>query len=345
MQIKRFPRRLFGRSVLRGLNQLLSWRLVGGLTALVCAGALAQPGAAYPTKPITILVGFPAGQGTDLVARVYAEKLTKQLGQPVLVDNRAGQGGSIALAQLKRAPADGYTIGVMASASLVTNPHLYKQVGYDSLTDFAPIALVANGPLVLVAKASLPVSNVAEFIAYAKARPNELSYCSAGNGTLSHLAMEDFKKRAGISMVHVPYQGNVKGITDLIAGNVAVCFDTVAGVRSFVAGGKLKLLGVAANHRLLNYPNLPLISESGLPGFVAVPTVGFIAPVGTPPAVLARLYAELELIDKLPDVRETILSMVGTPPTLISAQEYAAQIRTEYTRWGNFIRDSGLKVD
>lgn len=345
MQITRFRRLPFGRAVLHGFDQLLSWRLILSLTALVSAGAFAQPGLAYPTRPITILVGFPAGQATDLLARVYAEKLTKQLGQPVLVDNRAGQGGSIALAQLKRAPADGYTIGMMASASLVTNPHLYKQVGYDSLVDFMPIALVANGPMILVANTSLPVSNAKEFIAYAKAHPNALSYCSSGNGTLSHLAMEDFKKRAGISMVHIPYQGSVKGITDLIAGNVAVCFDTLAGVRSHLSGGKLKLLGVAANQRLLNYPDLPLISESGLPGFVAVPTVGFVAPAGTPPSVIARLYSELERIDKLPEVREMVISIVGTPPTLINSQEYAAQIRSEFTRWGTVIRDAGLRID
>jgi len=345
VQIHRFDPRPLARSMRRGVERWRTWLLAIGLAALTPAGALAQPVTAYPTRPITILVGFPAGQATDLLARVYADKLAKQLGQPVIVDNRSGQGGSIALAQLKRAPADGYTIGLMASASLVTNPHLYKHVGYDSLTDFVPIALIANGPEVLAANASLPVSNVTEFIAYAKAHPNELSYCSSGNGTLSHLAMEDFKKRAGISLVHVPYQGSVKGMTDLIAGNVAVCFDTVAGVRPHLAGGKLKLLGVAASHRLSNFPNLPLISESGLPGFIAIPTVGFVAPAGTPPAIVARLYAELVRIDKLADVRNTVMSIVGTPPTLSSPQEYGAEIRSEYSRWGTFVRDSGLKVD
>jgi len=333
-----------GPSVRHGLKHLSS-RLVLALAALASTSALAQPDPAYPTRPITILVGFPAGQATDLLARAYGEKLAQQLGQPVIVDNRSGQGGSIALAQLKRAPADGYTLGLMASASLVTNPHLYKHVGYDSLTDFAPIALIANGPEVLVANASMPFSNVKEFIAYAKAHPGELNYCSSGNGTLSHLAMEDFKKRAGISLVHVPYQGSVKGMTDLIAGNVAVCFDTVAGVRSFVAGGRVKLLGVAASHRLANFPNLPLISESGLPGFVAIPTVGFVAPAGTPPAIIARLYAELARIDKLPDVRESVMTITGAPPTLSTSQEYAAEIKADYARWGAFIRDTGVRLD
>ena len=333
-----------GPSLHRVLRRLAP-RLVFVMAALGSAGALAQADAAYPSKPITILVGFPAGQATDLLARAYGEKLARQLGQPVIVDNRAGQGGSIALAQLKRAPADGYTIGLMASASLVTNPHLYKHVGYDSLTDFAPIALIANGPEVLVANASMPFSNVKEFIAYAKAHPGELNYCSSGNGTLSHLAMEDFKARAGISLVHVPYQGSVKGMTDLVAGNVAVCFDTVAGVRPFVAGGRVKLLGVAASRRLANFPDLPLISESGLPGFVAIPTVGFVAPAGTPADVIVRLYAALARIDKMPDVRERVMAITGTPPALDTSQEYGAQIKSEYARWAAFIRDTGVSLD
>jgi tripartite-type tricarboxylate transporter receptor subunit TctC len=339
-----FRRWSCGPSVLSGFK-LLPARLLLAAAALVSTASLAQPNVAYPTKPITILVGFPAGQATDLLARAYGEKLAKQLGQPVIVDNRPGQGGSIALAQLKRAPADGYTIGLMASASLVTNPHLYKHVGYDSLSDFAPIALIAGGPEVLVANSKMPFSTVKEFIAYAKAHPGELSYCSSGNGTLSHLAMEDFKRRAGISLVHVPYQGSVKGMTDLISGNVAVCFDTVAGVRTYLGAGRVKLLGVATNRRLANFPDLAPISESGLPGFAAVPTVGFVAPAGTPPAVVARLYAELERIDKLPDIRESVMNITGTLPMLGTSQDYGVQIKDDYARWGTFIRDSGLSLD
>lgn len=307
--------------------------------------AHAQSAEAYPAKPIRLIVGFPPGQATDVAARIYAEQLGARLGQPVVVENRPGQGGSMALAYLKNMPADGYTIGLMATASLATNPHLYKSVGYDPLKDFEAVSIIAEGPLVLVAHPRLPVATTQELIAYARERPGKLNYCSPGNGTLSHLAMEDLKARAGISLTHVPYQGSVKAMADLVGGNVDVCFDTFTVVKAYLDSGRLKALGVATPQRLDSLPNVPGISESGIDGFVAIPYIGIVAPSGTPRAVINRLYTELAAIQGSTEMRKRLLAVLGAPPVLTTPAEFEMRIRADHARFGAIIRKNDLKPD
>jgi tripartite-type tricarboxylate transporter receptor subunit TctC len=328
----------------------------------VCAGLLsafliAAPGllaaqsatqsadaSAYPSKPLRFMVGFPPGQASDNIARIFSERLAAQLGQPVIVENRPGQGGSLAAAVVKRAAPDGYTFGLMATAALVTNPHLYKSVGYDSLKDFQTVALLAQGPLYLVTHASSPFSSVSELVAYAKANPGKLNYCSSGNGTLSHLAMELLKKRAGISMVHIAYLGSAKGMNDLGSGNVDVCFETGTAIQPYVTTKRAKVLAMSALQRSPNYPDVPTLLESGYPGFEVGPYVGIVFPAGTPKAIVDRMNTELVRIGQAPEVRAQI-SAVGSSVNISTPQAFAAQVKSDNEKWRALINYLNLKIE
>lgn len=335
------------------MHQILT-RTIHGLLRLGLVAALASSGpaafsqaganAAWPTRPLRLVIGFPAGQATDRTARILAEKLSARIGQPVVVENRPGQAGSIALAMLKRAPADGYTMGLMATASLVTNPHLYKSVGYDSLTDFTPVSILGAGPLILVAHANAPFSTVDGLVKYAKANPGKLSYCSTGNGTISHLAMEEFKRRAEISLVHVPYQGSVQAMMDLSGGTVSVCFDTISGAQPSLSAGRIKVLAAASSKRMGIYPEVPTISESGYPGFEAAPYIGLLFPATTPSSIIDRIYAELREIKAAPEIREH-MSNTGTMLIFGSPAEFSLQLREDYAKWRSVIQDTGVKLN
>jgi len=317
------------------------------LTAAVCAQptANAQPGsAAWPERPIRIVIGFPPGQATDRTARLIAEKLTARLGQTVLVENRPGQAGSIALAGLKRAAADGYTIGIAATASMTTNPHLYKSVGYDPLEDFRTVSVLGVGPLLLLANSKMPFDSADGFVKYAKDHPGRLNYCSTGNGTISHLAMELFKREAGISLTHVPYQGSVAAMSDLANGDVSVCFDTVAGAQPMLKAGKIKALAVATLERMDILPDLPTLSESGFKKFEAAPYIGMLVPAGTPAAIIDRLHAELRGIGAMPDVRDQFRS-TGTVSVFSSPDAFAGQLRTDFEKWRKVIRDADIRLE
>jgi tripartite-type tricarboxylate transporter receptor subunit TctC len=235
-------------------------RLLVAVTALVLT--LTDARSAELTR---ILVGFPPGQATDLVARLLAERLGPSLGETVIVENRPGQGGSIALASLSQSPANGHTMVLAPLASLVVNPHMYKSVGYDTLRDLAPVALVADLPLVLVVNPALPAKTVAELVAYAKANPDKLAHPSSGNGTLSHLGMEVFKQRAGITILHVPYRGSVPAMTDLMTGIVGVAMDTVAVTEPFIRANKMRLIASAYSKRVAAFPDTPTVAEQGFP--------------------------------------------------------------------------------
>lgn len=315
-------------------------RLFAAILALgLCATAQAQSG-----KVAKILVGFPPGQATDLVARVLAERLGAALGETVIVENRPGQGGSVALAALAKSPPDGSTMMLSALASLVTNPHLYKSVGYDTLKDFEPIALVADLPLLLVVHPSVPVKSVPELIAYAKANPDKLSHSSSGNGTLSHLAMEDFKRRSGITILHVPYQGSARAMTDLMAGAVTVGMDTIAVTQPHVQSGKMRLIAAGTTKRLGAFPDTPTIAEQGFLGFNASAWLGLLYPAGTPKDLVERTSAAVAKIVQSPDVEQKFAAL-GAIPRAAGPAEFRRFLQEEYQRWGAIVKASGAKVD
>jgi tripartite-type tricarboxylate transporter receptor subunit TctC len=324
----------------KGLQRVV---LVGclGLTLLPSA-VLAQ--ADYPNKPLKIIVGFPPGQATDVIARLLAEKLSAALGQAVIVDNKPGQGGSIGAAAAAKAPADGYTLLISATAPLATNPNLYKDLPYEPVRDFAPITLIANLPFVLVARPDLPANNVRELIALAKAKSGKLSYASSGNGSTSHLSMEMLKTATGIDLQHVPYKGSVQAFTDVISGQVDVVFDTAVYALPMVRAGRVKLLAVAGAKRSILSPDTPTVAEQGAPGYDSGAWLGMLFPTGTPRAIVTRMNSELIKIVRTPEVTERLFKL-GAEPLSSTPEEFGAHIKSELRKWGKAVMDSGVKVE
>ena len=319
-------------------------RILTGV-ALVVQGMMFSPAfAAYPEKPVRILVGFPAGQATDMVARLVAEKLSTELGQPFVVENRPGQGGSLALAQLAKASPDGYSLMLSATASLVTNPHLYKDVGYDTLRDFTPIGTLADLPLVMVAYPGAPFDTAEQMIAHARANPGKLNFSSSGNGTLSHLAMELIRQEQSIDLTHIPYSGSPRAMVDLAAGNVSVGLDTVAVTKPLVEAGRLKLLAVAMPQRLDVFPDAPTLSEGGVSKVVASAWLGMVFPKGAPAEVVETLNAALQKALADPAVKES-LAAIGALTRPSASGEFDTLLKEEYERWGEVVRASGARVD
>lgn len=295
-------------------------------------------------KTTRILVGFPPGQATDIVARMIAERLTGALGHPVIVENKPGQGGSVVLAQLARSPADGSVITLSALAAYLVNPHLYKNNQYDTLKDFDPIGMVADLPLALVVHPSVPARSLRELIDYAKANPDKLTHSSSGSGTLSHLLMEDFKQRAGAKIVHVPYQGSPRAMVDLMGGTVQVGLDTVTVTAPQVKAGKLRLIATGTQKRLPAFPDTPTIAESGFPGFEAVAWVALAAPAGTPREIRDRINAETVKAIRSPEFAER-MAAVGAVPRPSTPDEFGAFLRAESPRWREIVTKSGAKAD
>lgn len=315
-------------------------RILAGALALLVLTQV-QAGGAELNR---LLVGFPAGQATDLVARLLAERLGPALNETFIVENRPGQGGSLALASLKTSPADGRTIVLAPLASLVVNPHLYRTVGYDSLKDFAPVALVADLPMLLVVNPNLPVKSTTELIAYAKANPDKLTNPSSGNGTLSHLGMEDFKRRAGVNILHVPYRGSAPAMTDMITGVVNVAIDTVTVTEPFVRSGQLRLIASGYGLRVPAFPDTPTLAEQGFPGFSLSAWLGVMVPASTPKQrvdqlaeAITRILGSTELADKLANL--------GVVPRPAGPAEFASFLQAEHARWGDVVRTSGVKID
>ena len=326
-------------------NRRQAMNLTRRATLAASAAALALPRAFAQTGRTTrILVGFPPGQATDLVARLLAERLTGALGYPVLVDNLPGQGGSIALARLSKAPADGSLMSLSALAAYVVNPHLYKTVLYDSVRDFDPIVLAAEVPLALVVHPSVPVSTLRELTDYARANTEKLSHCSSGNGTLSHLLMEDLKHRAGVRILHVPYQGSPRAVADLVAGTVQVGLDTITVLAPQVRAGKLKLIAAGAKARLAAFPDAPTVAESGYAGFEAVAWVALTAPAGTARDLRERVNAEVNKALRDPAFAEK-LTAIGAVTRGGSIDDLAAFMRGEQRRWKEIVERSGVTAE
>jgi tripartite-type tricarboxylate transporter receptor subunit TctC len=311
------------------------------VTAVALVLGLASAKAADISR---IVVGFPAGQATDIVARLIAERIGPILGETFIVENRPGQGGSIALAQLAKTQADGRTLVLAPLASLVANPHLYKSVGYDTLKDFAPVTLVCDLPILFVVNPSLPANNVAEFIAYAKANPDKINYSSSGNGTLSHLGMEDFKRRTGISLMHVPYRGSPPAMTDLVAGVVSAGMDTVTVTQPFVQAGSLRAIASAYSQRIPTLPDVPTLAEQGFPGFGIAAWIGFVAPAGTPKERIDALNAAVSKVVQTEEIADKFATL-GVIQHLMGSAEFAEFIASENARWSAVVKATGAKVD
>ena len=323
-------------------------RVFFALSALLLAFAVPLPAAQaqeWPNRPIRILVGFPPGQATDVIARLLAERLTENPGWSMLIDNRPGQGGSLAAAQAAQAAPDGHTLLLSATAPLATNPNLYANVGYDPRRDFAPISLVANLPFVLFVNPNVAARNVADLIALAKARPGQLTYATSGNGTTSHLITMMFGRAAGgLELTHVPYRGGAPALTDLLAGRIDIMIDTELFALPHIREGRVRALAVTTAQRTALQPDLPSLAETGLAGFDAAAWLGLVAPAGTPRPIVERLNRELHRILAEPATRQR-LSGLGAQVMTSTPDDFLGFMRSEYVKWGNAVRENNVKLD
>ena len=297
----------------------------------------------YPAKPIKLVVPYPPGGPTDIVARLVAQKLSEQMGQPVIIDNRPGAGGNPGAEMVARSTPDGYTL-VVATTAHAINPSLFKNLGYSLSKDFAPISQLTSGPLVIVANPGLPANNVAELIALAKAKPGELNFASSGNGQSTHLSAELFASMAGVKMNHIPYKGSAPALTDTMGGQTQLMFDTMLSAMPHVKAGKLKALAVTSSTRSPVAPDVPTVAESGLPGYEAIAWNGLLAPAGTPPEVVARLNAELKKVLASPDVKDKFEAQ-GFAASWNTPADFGRFMTAEVEKWGKVVKISGAKVD
>jgi len=311
------------------------------LALSVQEGAWAQP---YPSRPIKIIVAFPAGGGSDISARVVGQKLSERLGQPVVIENRVGASGNVGAEMVARSAPDGYTLVMGSPSSITTNPHLIP-LSYDPMKDLAPVAMLTVNPLLLFVNPTVvPVKSFKEFLAYVKAQDGKLSYGSAGNGSPAHLAGELLKLEAGIQMIHVPYKGGTPGVNDALGGHIGVMFVAAPTVLPHIRSGRLRGLAMTGPQRSAFAPEIPTIAESGFPGFDVVIWNALFAPGATPAAVLAKLHGEINGILARPDVKDVLLNQ-GAEVQPMSDAAFRALLRTEYERWGRVIREAKIRVD
>lgn len=298
----------------------------------------------YPNKPIRLIVPFPAGGGTDIYARLIANKLTERLKWIVIVDNKPGAGGNIGVDAAAKSPPDGYTIVIGQTSNLAINPSLYKKLPYDPLKDLTPIILVADSAMALVVPAQSPYKTLNDFVSAAKQKPGDVSFGYSGNGTVAHLTGVVFQSTSGIKLQHVPYKGAAQALTDLMGGSIESYMSSATTVVGHVRGGKLRALAVTGKKRLESMPEVPTIGESGYPGFDAVSWFGLLAPAGTPAAIVERINTEVNKILTLPDVKEKIASE-GGEPIGGTPQEFARILAEELPRWAKLVKESGAKLD
>jgi len=313
------------------------------LLALLCASALAQ--SYYPTRPVRMVVGFPPGGGTDVVARIIAPGLPENLGQPVVIENRPGATGTVAAAMVAKSPADGYTLMMGHVSVNAIAPSLFPNLQYDVFKDFAPVTLAASVPHFVVVHPSLPVNSIRELVAYSKERPGKLSFPSAGNGSTPHLAGEIFKSMAGVNLVHVPYKGSGQSMADLLAGQHQVAFDTAPASAGYVRSGRMRVLGVSSAKRVPEYPDVPTVAEAGVPGYEVITWYGVFAPGGTPPAIVNRLHVEIAKAMEAPAAHARLAEAGADGTVTRSPDEFAAIVRADTARYAKIIKDAGLKID
>ncbi len=295
----------------------------------------------YPDRQITMVVPVAAGGAVDALGRLFAQQLASRLGKPVVVENRTGAGMITGTSAVARAAPDGYTLLVATSTPLAINATIHKKLPYDPVEDFVPVALIANSPFTLIVNPSLPVKSVPDLIKFAKAKPGQLSYASAGPGSPHHLFFELLKATTGIEATHVPYRGNVPAITDVVAGHVQAMFSDPSGL-PIIRDGKVRALGASTATRLLQAPDIPTIAEQGLAGFDAAAWIMVVAPAKTPADVVSRLHEEIKTISQLPEVREQIIKNGQTPTTTPPIPELRKYVQSEIARWGKVVQKAGI---
>lgn len=315
-------------------------------TALILAGAGAALAQNWPNKPIHVIIPWPPGQATDLAMRMVGEKLSPVLGQPLIMENKPGAGGTIGADQATKMAPDGYTLLAGSSGPMSIAPNVEK-LHYDPRKDFTPISLFAINPFVLVVNPSLPANNLKEFIALLKANPDKYSYSSSGSGATSHLMVALFNSMAGIKAVHVPYKGSTQAVTDVVNGQVAYTVETVPGVLSFVNSGRLKAMGISSARRSSAMPALAPIAEAGdLPGYDIFGWIGLMAPAGVPRDIAARLSAEVQKIMQAPDIRERFIALGLEPsPPGSTPEAFGEFVKKQYERYGTAVRQAKVKLD
>ncbi len=328
--------RMIGKTVPRLLAALI-------LASLAFAGVAADDAAGYPSRPITVVVGYPPGGATDIIARLVSTKLSQALGQPVIVENKPGAGSNIATEQVVRAQPDGHTLLVETIAN-ATNMTVYKNVKYDSTRDLAPIVQFMSSPSVLVVSPSLKAKDLKSLIALAKAEPGKLTYASSGVGGSPHLAGELLELRAGIDMIHVPYKGATPAMVDVISGHVSMGFMTSLGALEQIQAGKLRPIAVASAKRLPELPEVPTMSEAGLDNFEVSSWNGLAAPAGTPEPIIRKLNQEVNKILALPDVREQLRTL-GAQPVGGTPQAFSSYVDSEIRKWRDVITSAGISLD
>ncbi|MDA8452262.1 tripartite tricarboxylate transporter substrate binding protein [Acidovorax sp. NCPPB 3859] len=321
--------------------RLRTW-LTAATLACLSAAVLAQP--AFPSKPIRVVVGFPAGGPLDQHARLLTDKLQAVLGQPVVVDYKAGAGGTVGAQDVMKAPPDGHTLMLANTGVMVINPALYSKLPYSTLKDFTPIARTAMQPLALLVNPKLPVRNLQEFIAYAKARPGQVNFGSAGNGGISHLVPEMFKTATGLFMVHIPYRGSAPAFTDLMGGQVQFMAESIPQAAAYHQQGKVRALAVTSRARNPALPDVPTVIEGGIPNFEVVGFYGILAPAGTPKDVVAKLSDAFGQVMQSPDVKNRMVAQ-GADPAFLGADAFASFLAAEMPRWAVAVQQSGARLD
>ena len=307
----------------------------------ISTGALAQ---AYPSRAIRVVVPFPPGGGTDIIAREVTQKVAVATGWAFVIDNKPGAGGNLGVDAAAKAPADGYTLVLGQTSNLAINPTLYAKMPYNVQKDLAPIVLVANAPLVMVTGVGSPYKTLADAVNAAKAKPGVVNFASPGNGTVAHLTSELFQRAAGVKTQHIPYKGAAQALTDVISGTVELYMSSVPTLLGQNKQGKLRALAVTSDKRVDDLPDTPTINESGYKGFNAVTWFGFLAPAGTPPEVLRLLNAEFNKALQQPALRKK-LGDEGADPAGGSAEQFATLIREDGVRWGKVVKDAGVRID
>jgi tripartite-type tricarboxylate transporter receptor subunit TctC len=311
------------------------------LFLLVLAGSVQAQG--YPNRPVRVIIPWPPGQATDLAARIVGEKLSQQLGQPFIFDNRPGAGGAIGIEAVAKSAPDGYTLVASSSGPMSIMPNLQK-IPYDPLKDLSPISLTARAPFALIVNPSFPAANAREFVAMVRANPGKYTFASSGTGATAHLFGELFNSMAKLNAVHVPYKGSAPALTDLIGGQVTYAIETVASVLGHYKSGRVKVLGVTTARRTASMPDVPPLAEAAdIPGYDVAAWIGYHAPAGTPRTIVVRLANEILKAMQAPDMRERYIAL-GLDQATSTPDELAVYMRTEQERYGNIIRNAGIKV-
>ena len=312
--------------------------------AVACAFATAPAFAAYPDKPVRLIMPYPAGGSIDTAGRAVALKLADTFNQQVVVDNRTGAGGIIGTETAAHAVPDGYTIVIGGTGTLALSPHLHRKLPYDPVRDFAPVTMLIASPYVIVVHPSVAATSIKELIALAKAKPGQINYASGGAGSAPHFASEMFNTAAGVKLTHVPYKGSTPGVIDLIGGQVQVMFTGIPSVLAYIKSNRVRALAVTGKTRTAALPDVPTVIESGVPGYVVTPWFGLLVPARTPPAIVATLHRETVKVLRSPALLERFATE-GVDPVGDTPEHFAAYIKEEIVKWGKVVKDTGMRAE